>query len=384
MSDRTQPGFVFRADISGKFATRPNRFVIEADTGEGFVSVHCANPGKLTEILLPGVELLLERARSEDRKTRYTAVAAIHRNRIVPLVAERANRIAHTILQEMYPHALAIRAEVPVDSSRFDFLVETRNQYIIIEVKSCTLSEFGVAMFPDAATQRGRRHLNELAALSGSTRNGKPVATRVMFIITHGSPLRFVPHLHADPDFAITLRDVSKSVSIDAFSVEVNADGSISAEPKRVPVAENVADLAIENRGVYLAILEIAEPRDIEIGALGDIVFASGWYVYVGSAKRNLLQRTARHKKRKKRLHWHIDYLTADASSVTVFPIFTRKDLECQLSNAISVLSDRNISKFGSSDCGCNSHLHFFSASPLANRAFVDTLLEYRHVFAFD
>ena len=134
MPDRRTPaGFLFRADTTGRFVDRPNRFLIEAKTDDGTILAHCANPGRLAEILLPGVELIFEQAQKASRKTAFTAVAAYHRGEIVPLVSQRANRIAELALTRLIPNVIKIRAEYPIGSSRFDFLVQTASRSHLVE-----------------------------------------------------------------------------------------------------------------------------------------------------------------------------------------------------------------------------------------------------------
>ena len=117
--------------------------------------------------------------------------------------------------------------------------------------------------------------------------------------------------------------------------------------------------------GVYLLVIELAQRKEISVGALGKRVFYPGFYVYSGSAKRGLSKRIERHLRTEKKTHWHVDDLLPHSAVVTPFPIHTTKDIECALAGLVRTRSDRTIGGFGSSDCRCPSHLAYFKRSPL-------------------
>ncbi|MEM3458252.1 MAG: GIY-YIG nuclease family protein [Candidatus Bathyarchaeia archaeon] len=111
-------------------------------------------------------------------------------------------------------------------------------------------------------------------------------------------------------------------------------------------------------KGVYLLIVSIAKPIQIRVGALGNVSFEKGVYVYVGSAQNNLEKRVERHLKKVKRKFWHIDYLLEN-ENVKILQVFykvTGKSYECKLAKEISRKGTAIIG-FGSSDCNCKSHL---------------------------
>ncbi|MDR1618451.1 MAG: GIY-YIG nuclease family protein [Treponema sp.] len=135
--------------------------------------------------------------------------------------------------------------------------------------------------------------------------------------------------------------------------------------------------------GNYLVVLELPEPRETKTGALGLIAFRAGWYVYAGSARKNLSRRMNRHlRKTGKRKHWHIDYLVPLAGKIRALPILSSRNLECELAAALAKLGGEAVPRFGASDCrtqGCGSHLYFFPDPPLENRRFIEMLLRFRH-----
>lgn len=106
------------------------------------------------------------------------------------------------------------------------------------------------------------------------------------------------------------------------------------------------------------------------VGKLGTITFPSGYYVYVGSALNGLSKRISRHKRSKKKLRWHIDYLLKKARIVETFTHVTDQKLECEFNKKVQALPDARVlvKGFGSSDCKCSAHLTFFGdKNPIAS-----------------
>jgi Uri superfamily endonuclease len=116
-------------------------------------------------------------------------------------------------------------------------------------------------------------------------------------------------------------------------------------------------------KGIYVLIIQINKPVRIKVGALGEIAFEPSLYAYVGSAQNNLESRVKRHLRKEKRLFWHIDYLLADpAANVTeVYCLEGDKTCECKIAQLLSEHGE-SVTRFGCSDCRCNSHL-FYSES---------------------
>ncbi|MFQ5446859.1 MAG: DUF123 domain-containing protein [Saprospiraceae bacterium] len=119
------------------------------------------------------------------------------------------------------------------------------------------------------------------------------------------------------------------------------------------------------NKGAYILLLHLTTRREVQAGKLGRFLFEKGWYAYVGSAMNNLDARIARHLKKEKKLHWHIDYLRQVASVEQVLRFESGDKRECQLSRKVAALADATpVKKFGASDCGCFTHLYFFYKNP--------------------
>ncbi len=114
-------------------------------------------------------------------------------------------------------------------------------------------------------------------------------------------------------------------------------------------------------KGCYLLVIENDTRIVVTVGALGDIFFPEGYYVYAGSAMGGLEQRIARHRKKEKKLRWHIDYLLTHTRLIKVHRIVTGKNVECSLARHLALRLE-SVPGFGCSDCRCKSHL-FYHAS---------------------
>lgn len=115
--------------------------------------------------------------------------------------------------------------------------------------------------------------------------------------------------------------------------------------------------------GIYQILILLREPRTIRVGALGEVRFAPGYYVYTGSMKRGLAHRLARHQARDKPLRWHADYLTtvAEVVATRAFRLSSEPDQECATHQRLARRPgvSEPVAGFGSSDCGCRSHLAY-------------------------
>lgn len=371
---------LFTNSLEGVFLERPNRFIIQADTPKGIIRAHCPNPGRLLELLIPGRKIILEKSNNSSRKTEYTLVAAYYKNKIIPLYSARANKVAQNlVIPLLFPGNKKILAEQTVDSSRFDFLIITKKQSIYLEVKACTLVENEIGMFPDAPTTRGMRHVKELAVLS--EKHGNRCKGHILFLIAHPDCRLFIPNIHTDPDFSLALKTAEDNISIHAVSISTTPDGETGIARLNIPVSLSPVEWIVKDTGSYILIIAIRRKKQVQTGALGLLWFRKGYYCYSGSALQHLHHRIKRHMKKNKKSHWHIDYLTKTADSVKSYVIYNTEKLECSIAGEIKSISDQEIKGFGSSDCGCMSHLHYFKDNPEKNEAFISILLKFRHFY---
>ena len=115
--------------------------------------------------------------------------------------------------------------------------------------------------------------------------------------------------------------------------------------------------------GVYQLLIRLRRSRLVRVGALGGVQFPAGWYVYTGSARNGLEQRIKRHLRKRKRKHWHIDYLLAVADEVEAFVLPGTDVSECGLHESLAG-GQTPVRGFGSSDCRCESPLVWFTKRP--------------------
>lgn len=123
---------------------------------------------------------------------------------------------------------------------------------------------------------------------------------------------------------------------------------------------------SLPGHGTYVLVITLGRPIRIRVGALGRLHFKRGVYVYVGSARRGLPSRIRRHISKRKRLRWHIDWITSHrVFEIRGVWVSEAVGVECRLAEVISKQADGFIPCFGSSDCRCRSHLIFFGSSKM-------------------
>ena len=118
------------------------------------------------------------------------------------------------------------------------------------------------------------------------------------------------------------------------------------------------------NKGIYCLLIYLSSGKRISVGKLGSRLFKKGYYCYVGSALNNLSARIERHKSNEKKIKWHIDYLLEHAKVVGVETVETLERIECKVNDKVSRVGSSVIDSFGSSDCKCKGHLHYFEERP--------------------
>jgi sugar fermentation stimulation protein A len=296
----------------------------------------------------------------------------------VVLHTHKTNDVARHLIEKSSVPGLegyeVVKNEVAVGHSRFDFLLRKGKKYLLLEVKSCTLFSKRMAMFPDAVTARGARHLRELALLSDSG-----TACAVLFLIHWPRAECFLPDFHTDLEFARTMLDVRDKVSFFPMAVRWQKDLSLKASESRLlTIPLRILERELHDRGSYLLILRLASETRLKVGGLGEIDFNRGYYVYVGSAMKNLTRRIERHRRLRKNFHWHIDYLRDSSEFLAALPVRSEDDLECEMAAGMGDVADWTVPGFGSSDCSCPSHLFGFEAHPLNLAPFHHLLQHFR------
>ena len=367
---------LFNQIIKARFLNRPNRFLIKCKWNGKVLSAFLPNPGRFQELLFPGRTIYLIREdQSLDRKTHYTVVAVERDGHPMMLHTHRTNDVAKFLLDRGkipgLEKAKIVQSEVKIGRNRFDFLLKENGKNILFEVKSCTLVGEKVAMFPDAVTERGTRHLNELAELSE-----KGIKTAILFIVHWPYTQIFIPDYHTDLNFSQTLLRVRDRVDVIPTSVSWSKNVSLLPTTKLLKIPWDYIEEEAEDRGSYLLILNLKKDRKVRVGKLGRVHFRKGFYIYVGSAMANLTKRMERHLRLKKLHHWHIDELRAVAEFHSVLAIRSSVRLECEIAKAMPKIGEWSILGFGSTDCSCKTHLFGMRIDPLHSENF-HKLLQY-------
>lgn len=218
--------------IPGTFVSRPNRFIALVDTEQGRETVHVKNTGRCRELLVPGCRVWLAVSDNPARKTRCDLIAAEKGGMPVNLDSQLPNEAAEEWLRagHLFPSGSLIRREVTHGDSRFDFYLENGDRRAFLEVKGCTLERDGVALFPDAPTERGVKHLNGLAACVS-----EGYEAYVLFVIQMKGVREFRPNEETHPEFANALRRAAAAgVRVLAVDCAVAPDSVIMDAP--VPV----------------------------------------------------------------------------------------------------------------------------------------------------
>ena len=159
----------YRNIFKGQFISRPNRFTAEVEINGLTETVHVKNTGRCKELLTPGTTVYLAKAENTERKTKYDLIG-VEKTRVgkptisVNMDSQAANDAAAEWLQKglLFPKDAKIRREVRYGKSRFDFCIEYEDKTAFLEVKGVTLESDGIALFPDAPTERGVKHIKEL------------------------------------------------------------------------------------------------------------------------------------------------------------------------------------------------------------------------------
>ncbi len=369
----------FGSLLEGIFIDRPNRFIIHCSIDGKKVEAYLPNPGRLREILFPATRVLLtERPTGSPGRVPFIAVAAVKDNTPIMLHTHITNLVARHLIENgdipAFRGYTVSKTEITHGRSRFDLLLEKKNEKIILEVKSCTLFHGGVAMFPDAITLRGKRHLEELSLLEGENR----IRGGILFIAHSPAPRVFSPDYHTDLAFSETLLRVRKKIIVQAVSVGWSKNLTITGAPKFLHIPWKTLNGLVKDEGLYLLIINLEKDTPINVPPGGFRTYKRGYYVYVGSARKNLSRRIDRHRRKRKRLRWHIDHLLKHGRLIEALPIRSPLVGECELATIVKGITEGFVERFGSSDCGCKSHLFYKAENPLHDRRFVYEVLRLR------
>lgn len=193
-----------------KFIERPNRFIAIVDLNGKREIVHVKNTGRCKELLLPGVKVVLTEGSNPNRKTRYDLIAVWKKNLgWVNIDSQVPNVVVKEWLESgksRFKKITYLKPEYTYGKSRVDFYLECGKRKILLEVKGCTLEIDGKGYFPDAPTERGVKHLHELA---GAIKEG--YEAYLAFVIAMPKVKKVWPNMQTHPEFGVALKDAEKA-----------------------------------------------------------------------------------------------------------------------------------------------------------------------------
>lgn len=209
--------------VEARFLSRPNRFLAMVTISGRSHACYLANPGRLRELLVPGHKVYVKPQTGKTRKTSYDLVL-VSADTLVSVDSRVPNALLREALElktvpEFCDYEIAAKEHV-FEDSRLDFLLKGRDCKMLLETKSCTLVKGDTALFPDAPTPRGARHLDRL---SDAAAHGLPAA--MLFIVQRIDAARFSPNEQTDPAFCRALRyATSKGVKARAYTCHVTTE----------------------------------------------------------------------------------------------------------------------------------------------------------------
>ena len=218
------------------FISRPNRFIAHCLLDGETVVAHVKNTGRCRELLVDNATVYLEQPEGRIRKTKYDLIAVEKllpdgRKILINMDSQAPNEaVAEFIKNTLFPDATAIRREVTKGKSRFDFCIEQDDKITYLEVKDVTLEKDGIASFPDAPTERGIKHIEELAALKN-----EGFGAAILFVIQMKGITEFRPNDTTHKAFGDALRKAEKSgVKLYAYDCIITPDSMTIDQPVKL------------------------------------------------------------------------------------------------------------------------------------------------------
>lgn len=204
------------------FLNRPNRFVAHVELNGKTVICHVKNTGRCRELLIPGATVYLQPAENPSRKTPYDLIAVEKGDRLINMDAQAPNKVFQEWAEQdrFQPGLTLLRPETTWGNSRFDFYWEAGPRKGFVEIKGVTLEENRVVRFPDAPTERGVKHLEELCRC-----RAEGLEAAVCFVIQMGDVDYFAPNDRTHPAFGAALRAADQAgVAVIAYDCRVDPD----------------------------------------------------------------------------------------------------------------------------------------------------------------
>ena len=209
----------YKKTVIGNFLSRPNRFIAYVEIDGKTEVCHVKNTGRCRELLTDGAGVILEESHNPLRKTKYDLIAVYKSENLINMDSQAPNKVFNEWLNktDFFGDITLIKPEKTYKNSRFDFYVETVDKKIFIETKGVTLEKDGIVMFPDAPTDRGVKHLNELI---DAKNNGYDAY--VFFVVQMKKCTIFTPNYETHSEFAKALKKAKENgVGVFALNCDV-------------------------------------------------------------------------------------------------------------------------------------------------------------------
>lgn len=215
---------------TGIFLDRPNRFIAHVEVGGVVEMVHVKNTGRGTGVLITGAKVYLTEPGTPGRKTRYDLVAASKANgMLINIDSQAPNKVAAEWLKTQ--NFDKIIPEYTYGNSRIDFFMERGYDRYLMEVKGCTLELSGIGYFPDAPTERGVKHLHELAEAAQAGYHAS-----LAFVIQMEGVREVRPNMAIQPEFGEALEAAKEAgVQIMMLPCHVEPDRLVIQIDKKYP-----------------------------------------------------------------------------------------------------------------------------------------------------
>lgn len=199
--------------VKGTFIERPNRFIAKVDIDGNIHTVHVKNTGRCKELLIKGATVYLAKSDNRERKTLYDLIAVEKKcDNKEPLLINMDSQVPNVVAEEflikgnLFSKNAIIKREVTYKNSRFDLYIEDNGRKAFLEVKGVTLESDGIAMFPDAPTIRGVKHINELVSAIADG-----YEAYILFVIQMKGVKLFKPNAKMHKEFADVLSFAKKN-----------------------------------------------------------------------------------------------------------------------------------------------------------------------------
>ena len=218
---------IYKNIQKARFLNRPNRFIAHIDIDGKTEVCHVKNTGRCRELLTENATVFVQKSDNPNRKTKYDLISVLKGENLINMDCQIPNKVFGEWAQNsgFFGEIKLLKAEKTFENSRVDFYIETDNDKIFVEVKGVTLEQDGVVMFPDAPTERGVKHINELCRCID---NG--YKAYIFFIIQMDNVKYFTPNRKTHPQFADALKAAAeKGVGVYALDCKVS-ENSIAAD----------------------------------------------------------------------------------------------------------------------------------------------------------